>query len=294
MFKASMVALITPMFEDGSVDNHALCDLIEWHIASNTSAIIACGSTGESATLESDEKLAIISLVVKQVRGRIPVIAGTGCNATARTLRFTQAAKNAGVDAALIVTPYYNRPTQAGLYQHYKTIAENVDLPLILYNVPRRTGCDLLPETVAKLSKLKNIVGIKEANGEIERVQQIRNCVANDFGIWSGEDAITLPLLLNGLAQGVISVTANLAPGKMHAMCEAALAGDVTRAEAIDAELAKLHHCIGIEPNPIPAKWALSQMGKIKPGIRLPLLPLDSKYHLEVKEALQKAGVEIA
>jgi 4-hydroxy-tetrahydrodipicolinate synthase len=290
MFKGSMVAIVTPMHEDGSIDKKALNDLVEWHIESKTDAIIANGTTGESATLEPDEQLEVISLVIKQVAGRIPVIAGSGTNSTLTTLKLTENAKRAGADACLIVTPYYNKPTQKGLYQHYKTIAEKVSIPVILYNVPGRTACDMLPETVEQLSKIRNIIGVKEATGKLERAQEIIRRCGNEFGVYSGDDATALDLMLHG-AHGVISVTANIAPLKMHDMCAAALAGNHELAEKINAELMLLHKNLFLESNPIPAKWALNAMGKIQTGIRMPLLPLDNKYHQEVKDAMKNAGV---
>lgn len=290
MFKGSMVAIITPMNADGSIDKKALHDLVEWHIESGTRALIVAGTTGESATLEPDEQFEVVSLVVKQVAGRIPVIAGTGTNSTRTTIKLTQNAKQAGANACLIVTPYYNKPSQNGLYQHYKTVAENVDLPIILYNVPGRTACDLLPETVERLAKVPGIIAIKEATGKLERGTEIRNRCGKDFGIYSGDDATAMDLMLAG-ADGVISVTANVAPKKMAQMCDAALAGDRPLAEKINADLVLLHQRLFLESNPVPTKWALHNMGKIQAGIRLPLLPLDNKYHQEVKEALQNAGV---
>jgi len=290
MFKGSMVAIVTPMLEDGSIDKSALNELVEWHIAAKTTAIIAAGTTGESATLEPEEQLEVVSLVVKQAAGRIPVIAGAGTNSTHTTLKLAENAKRAGADACLIVTPYYNKPTQNGLYAHYKAIAENTSLPVILYNVPGRTACDILPETVERLAKVKNIIGIKEATGKLERAQEILQRCGKDFEIYSGDDATALDLMING-AHGVISVTANIAPAKMAEMCAAALSGDHALARKLNTELDLLHQRLFLESNPIPSKWALHTMGKIKAGIRLPLLPLDSKYHQEVKEAMQNAGV---
>jgi 4-hydroxy-tetrahydrodipicolinate synthase len=290
MFKGSMVALVTPMLDDGTIDKNALNELVEWHVASKTSALIIAGTTGESATLEPEEQFELVSLVVKQVHGRIPVIAGSGTNSTQTTLKLTANAKRAGADGCLVVTPYYNKPTQQGLYQHYQAIAEKSDIPIILYNVPGRTACDILPETVERLANIKNIVGIKEATGKLDRAQEILKRCGKEFEIYSGDDATALELMLNGI-HGVISVTANVAPAKMVAMCEAALSGDHVLAKKINAELDLLHHRLFLESNPIPTKWALHSMGKIKAGIRLPLLPLDSKYHQEVKEALQNAGV---
>jgi len=291
MFKGGMVAIVTPMHVDGSIDYPALHELIEWHIESKTQGLIIAGSTGESATLESDEKFELFSFTVKQVAGRVPIIAGTGTNSTRSTLKLTENAKRAGADACLIVTPYYNKPTQSGLYQHYKTIAENVAIPIILYNVPGRTACDLLPETVEDIAKIKNIIGIKEATGQIERAQDILKRCDKTFAVYSGDDTTGLDLMLHG-AKGIISVTANVAPAKMYEMCQAALAGNRQLAEKINAGLMLLHKRLFIESNPIPTKWALHAMGKIQAGIRLPLLPLDKRYHQEVKEAMQNAGVE--
>jgi 4-hydroxy-tetrahydrodipicolinate synthase len=290
MFKGSMVAIVTPMHADGTIDKIALRDLVEWHIQSKTEAIIAAGTTGESATLEPNEQFEVVSLVINYVAGRIPVIAGTGSNSTRTTITLSENAKRAGADACLIVTPYYNKPTQLGLYQHYKTIAEHVGMPIILYNVPGRTACDMLPETVEKLAKIQEIIGIKEATGKLERAQEIIKRCDNGFAVYSGDDATSLDLMLHG-AQGVISVTANVAPLKMYEMCEAALNNNRSLAEKINAELMLLHKNLFLESNPIPTKWALHTMGKIQSGIRMPLLPLDKKYHQEVKDAMQNAGV---
>ena len=290
MFKGSMAAIITPMHEDGSIDKEALADLVEWHIQNKTDAIIATGTTGESVTLDPDELFEVISLVVKQAAGRVPVIAGTGSNSTRTVIKLSKDAKRAGVNALLIVTPYYNKPTQNGLFEHYKLIAEQVDLPVIIYNVPSRTACDILPETVEKLSKIKNIIGIKEATGKVDRALDIIRRCGPSFEVYSGDDATALDLMLHG-AKGVISVTANVAPRKMFDMCDAALAGNHALATKLNLELMGLHQQLFLESNPIPTKWALQTMGKIKSGIRLPLLPLDSKYHQEVKKAMQTAGV---
>lgn len=291
MYKGSMVALITPMDEDGFIDKKALSELIEWHIQSKTSAILAAGTTGESATLQPHEQYALVSFIVKQVAGRIPVIAGAGTNATSTTLELAENAKRAGADACLIVTPYYNKPTQNGLYQHYKTVAEKIAMPIILYNVPVRTACDILPETVERLAKIEHIIGIKEATGKVERALEIMQRCDKNFEVYSGDDATALELMMHG-GNGVISVTANVAPQKMHEMCQAALSGNTDLAKKINTELLLLHERLFLESNPIPTKWALHAMGKIQSGIRMPLLPLDSKYHQEVKEAMQNAGVK--
>lgn len=286
----SAVALITPMHDDGSVDKKTLSELVEWHISEGTTALIIAGSTGEGATLNEDEHEDIIRSVVQQVKKRVPVIAGSGVNSTTKTLKLSQHAKRAGADACLIVTPYYNKPPQRGLYAHYKFIADQLDMPIILYNVPGRTACDLLPETVAQLAEVKHIVGIKEATGNIDRVKDIIKLLGTDFPIYSGDDATALALIQAG-GKGVISVTANIAPRKMRAMCDFALAGDFDKAALINKELDALHHDLFLESNPIPTKWALTQMQKIKAGIRLPLIPLDKRYHEKVKEAMHKAGI---
>ena len=290
MFKGSIVALITPMLDDGSIDTTTFYDLIEWHIASKSNGLVIAGTTGESATLDGEEQRHLLELTVKQVAGRIPVIAGTGSNSTRTTLHLTQQAKEVGADACLIVTPYYNKPTQSGLYEHYRLVASTVDIPIILYNVPSRTACDLLPETIARLAMIPNIIGIKEATGKLERAKDIAHETPKAFTIYSGDDATSLALMEQG-AQGVISVTANIAPLEMHHMCAAALSGNLAVAEEINTKLALLHQRLFVESNPIPVKWALHAMGKIPAGIRLPLLTLDNTHHLAVKEALLKAGV---
>jgi len=289
--QGSLVALVTPMDEQGAIDKAALSHLIDWHLEANTQGFIIAGTTGECATLNADEQFDLVSTVVRQVAGRVPVIAGTGTNCTHSTIKLSENAKRAGADGCLIVTPYYNKPTQNGLYAHYKAVADKIDLPIILYNVPSRCACDLLPETVERLSQLKTIVGIKEATGKIERTQEIKQRCHDRFAVFSGDDATALKLMIDGGAQGVISVTANVAPEKMQALCQAALKGDVATAEKLDKELSLLHQRLFIESNPTPTKWVLQQMGKIKSGIRLPLLPLDRRYHDEVKNAMQQAGV---
>lgn len=290
LFKGSMVALVTPMLTDGSIDKVALTDLIEWHISAKTSAIVIAGTTGESATLDPDEQYDLVKFAVEQSAGRIPIIAGAGTNSTRTTLNLINNAKRAGATATLVVTPYYNKPTQKGLIAHYQTIAEQGDMPVILYNVPGRTGCDLLPETVAQLARHPQIIGIKEATGKLERISEIAQRCGSSFGIYSGDDATAMDAMLIG-AHGVISVTSNVAPEKMAAMCHAAVSGDKASAETINAELMGLHERLFLESNPIPAKWVLSQMGRIQSGIRLPLLPLDSQFHQPLHEAMQQAGV---
>jgi len=290
MFSGSMVALVTPMREDGSLDSDCLNTLIEFHISSGTTAIVAVGTTGESATLTVKEHYDVIKQVVTQVDGRISVIAGTGANSTREAVELTQYAKDLGVDAALLVTPYYNKPTQEGLYLHYKTIAEAVDIPQILYNVPSRTACDLLPETVARLSHIRNIMGIKEATGDVSRVSQIKALCGDTMELYTGEDANIVDFILAG-GQGVISVTANVAPVLVQAMCMAALAGDEQAAREINQQLALLNKALFIETNPIPVKWALTEMGMIPAGIRLPMTLLSEKHHQSVREALMAASL---
>lgn len=289
----SIVAIVTPMHQDGSLDYAALNNLLKWHIESGTNAIVVVGTTGESATLSNDEHCALVAHCVQEVNGRIPVIAGAGSNNTNEALYFTQAAKDNGADAALLVTPYYNRPSQEGLYQHFKTIAEAVDIPQILYNVPGRTACDLGLETVEKLADLENIVAIKDATGDIPRGIELIERVADRIDVFSGEDAITLPLILAG-ARGAISVTANVAPLLMSQMCSLALGGNEAAAQAVDDKLSLLHKNLFLEANPVPVKWALQQMGLIEAGIRLPLVELDARFQLQVSEALVKAEINLS
>lgn len=290
LLQGSMVALVTPMFPDGRVDRDALARLIDFHCEQGTDGIVAIGTTGESATLDFEEHADLLGFFVEKVNGRVPVIAGTGANATSEALHLTQQAKAVGVDACLLVTPYYNKPTQEGLYLHHKMIAEAVDIPQILYNVPGRTAVDMLPETVRRLSAIPNIVGIKEAGGKVERIRDILAVCPEDFAVYSGDDAIAMEAMLAG-AKGVISVTANVAPAAMHALCEACLAGDARRAAEINAPLEKLHRDLFVEANPIPVKWALREMGLIQSGIRLPLTWLSERYHPAVRDALKQAGL---
>jgi 4-hydroxy-tetrahydrodipicolinate synthase len=293
MFTGSMVALVTPMADDGSIDLAAFEALIEWHIASGTDALVICGTTGESATLETVEQVALIAAAVRIARGRIPVIAGTGANATAHAVELTRAAHAVGAAAGLSVVPYYNKPTQEGMYRHFRAIAAAAPLPLILYNVPGRTVADLLPETVARLARVPGVVGIKEATGDLARLAAIRALVPADFDLISGDDATAREFILAG-GRGVISVTANLAPGAMHEMCEAALRGDAAAAARLDAPLTGLHRDLFAEANPIPAKWALAALGRIPGGLRLPLTPLDPVHHDRVRQALRQAGLEVS
>lgn len=285
-----MVALVTPMRADGSLDSDCLKQLVEFHIKEGTDAIVAVGTTGESATLTVEEHCEVIRLVVEQVNSRIPVIAGTGANSTSEAIELTQHAKDLGVDAVLLVTPYYNKPTQEGLYLHYKAIAEAVAIPQILYNVPGRTACDLLPETVARLADISNIIGIKEATGDLNRAEQIRALCGDKIELYTGEDANTVDFILAG-GVGTISVTANVAPAALHNMCLAALTGDGKTAHQINNDLVLLHENLFLESNPIPVKWALSQMELIPVGIRLPMTELSEQYHQPVRDALVAAGV---
>jgi len=288
----SMVALVTPMNEDETVDYPALAQLIEWHIAAGTQAIVAVGTTGESATLDMTEHCAVIRFVVEQVAGRVTVIAGTGANSTSEAIELTQCAKNAGADACLLVTPYYNKPTQEGLFLHHKKIAEAVDIPQILYNVPGRTACDMQPETIGRLAQISNIIGVKEATGDLARVAKIQALVPADFYLYSGDDATAVDFILLG-GHGGISVTANLVPDQVALAYQAALRGDAEDAHALDQPMALLHQRLFVEANPIPVKWALAQMNMISPAIRLPLTPLSEPFHGLVSEAMKQAGVRI-
>lgn len=286
-----MVALVTPMQNDESVDFNALEELIEFHIASQTRAIIAMGTTGESATLNFKEHCEVVDFVIQKVAKRIPVIAGTGANSTQEAIELTTYAKQAGADACLLVTPYYNKPTQEGLFLHYQKIAESVDIPQILYNVPGRTACDLLPETVARLAAIKNIVGIKEATGDLSRLSQILSLIGDmPFDLYTGDDGSAVEFILKG-GHGGISVTANVAPLQLSQAYDLALAGQAEEARAKDALLQPCHKALFCESNPIPVKWAVSEMGLMKPAIRLPLTPLSKEKHQLVRDALICAGV---
>ena len=290
MFSGSMVALVTPMTEVGDIDEASLRSLVDYHIDNQTDAIVAVGTTGESATLSHDEHCKVIQIVVEQVGKRVPVIAGTGSNSTAEAIDYTRCAADVGADACLLVTPYYNKPTQEGLYLHYKTIANAVEIPQLLYNVPGRTACDMLPTTVKRLAEIDNIIGIKEAVGDITRIRELVEFASNKFAIYSGDDATAKELILLG-GKGAISVTANVAPKAMHEMCQLALAGDRKGAEVINQRLMGLNKQLFVEANPIPVKWAVHTMGLIPPNIRLPLTPLSEKYHEAVKLAMQQAMV---
>ena len=292
MLKGSLVAIVTPMLEDGNLDFPRLRALVDWHVRESTDGIVVVGTTGESPTVDVAERCELIRVVVAQAHKRIPVIAGTGANSTSEAIELARFAKEVGADYSLSVVPYYNKPTQEGLYRHFKAIAESVDIPQILYNVPGRTSCDLLNPTVLRLAQVPNIVGIKDATGNMERGTDLLRGVPSDFAVYSGDDASALPLMLLG-AHGSISVTANVAPKFMHEMCVAAFKGDLATARGINNKLFDLHKNLFVEANPIPVKWAVAQMGLIAPGIRLPLTPLSGAHHELVRNAMRQAGVRV-
>jgi 4-hydroxy-tetrahydrodipicolinate synthase len=289
MIQGSIVALVTPMYASGAVDKDSLKQLVEFHIAQGTDALVAVGTTGESATLDEQEHCDTIKAVVDYVQGRIPVIAGTGANATTEAISLTQKAKEVGANACLLVTPYYNKPTQEGLYLHHKAVAEAVDIPQILYNVPGRTGCDMLPETIGRLSYIPNIVGVKEATGDLSRLPKIQALSKPGFALYTGDDATSREFCLLG-GNGSITVTGNVAPRLLHDMLSAAMRGDKETALALDEKLAALHKHLFIQSNPIPVKWALAEMGLIPKGIRLPLTWLSEDCQAAVRSAMQMAG----
>lgn len=288
MLKGSLVAIVTPMLDDGGLDLERFRTLLDFHIAQGSDGVVVVGTTGESPTVDFEEHHLLMRTAVDHVAGRIPVIAGTGANSTREAIDLSIHAKNAGVDACLSVAPYYNKPTQEGLYQHFKAIAEAVDIPHILYNVPGRTVADIHNDTALRLAQVPNIVGIKDATGNIGRGSDLLRLAPADFAIYSGDDASSLALLLLG-GHGVISVTANVVPKLMHDLCVAAFAGDLAAARAINNKLLPLHTDLFIEANPIPVKWAVAEMGLIGPGIRLPLTPLSGKFHQLVRDAMQSA-----
>ena len=290
MIKGSIVAIVTPMHEDGSLDKDGLKKLIDWHIAEGTDAIVIVGTTGESATVSVDEHCELIRLAVEHCAGRIPVIAGAGANSTAEAIRLTRFAKEAGADATLQVVPYYNRPTQEGMFRHFSAIAAAVDLPIILYNVPGRTVADMSNETIVRLSKVPNIVGVKDATGNLGRGIALLKDVPASFAVYSGDDPTAMALMFCGGA-GNISVTANVAPRAMHELCVAAMAGDIAGAVAINNRVLDLHAKLFVEPNPVPVKWALAEMGKMPAGLRLPLAPLSESFHATLRDALRDAGL---
>ena len=290
MIKGSLVALVTPMHDSGDIDWVALDRLVDMHLEQGTNAIVAVGTTGESATLDVDEHCQVISRVIARLDGRLPVIAGTGANSTREAIELTREAKALGADACLLVTPYYNKPTQEGLYRHHLAVAEAVDIPQILYNVPGRTGVDMQNATVERLADVPNIVGIKDATGDLARGRDLIARVSGRLAVYSGDDGTAIELILLG-AQGNISVTANIAPGLMARACAAALAGDAATAREINARMAQLHDRLFLESNPIPVKWALQQMGLMEGGIRLPLTPLGDAAQVPLREAMQAAGL---
>ena len=290
MITGSIVAIVTPMFEDGRLDLESLKKLVDFHVAEGTDGIVIVGTSGESPTVNVEEHCELIRVTVKHAAGRIPIIAGTGGNSTREAIELTQFAKDAGANACLSVVPYYNKPTQEGLYRHFRAVAEAVDIPQILYNVPGRTVADMANDTTLRLAEIPNIVGIKDATGNIERGSDLIARAPKDFAIYSGDDASALALILLG-GKGDISVTANVAPRLMHEMCAAALAGDVAKAREIHFKLLGLHRHLFCEANPIPVKWAVEQLGLIKGGIRLPLTPLAPECHERVRAAMRQAGV---
>jgi 4-hydroxy-tetrahydrodipicolinate synthase len=290
MIQGSIVALVTPMFENGAVDKESLKKLVEFHIEAGTDALVAVGTTGESATLSEEEHCDVISSIIAFADGRIPVIAGTGANSTTEAIHLTRRAQELGADACLLVTPYYNKPTQEGLFLHHKAVNDAVDIPQILYNVPGRTGCDMLPETIGRLSNLKNIVGVKEATGDLSRVQQIRDLCGDDFALYTGDDASSREFCLLG-GNGSITVTGNVAPKLVHEMIIAAMNGDAATSHAIDEKLQGLHKSLFIQSNPIPVKWAVAEMGLMPRGIRLPLTWLTPDCFEAVRGAMRQAGV---
>ncbi|QRQ86391.1 4-hydroxy-tetrahydrodipicolinate synthase [Cupriavidus oxalaticus] len=286
----SIVAIVTPMHEDGSLDFPALRALVDWHVAEGTDGIVIVGTTGESPTVSVEEHCELIRVAVEQSGKRIPIIAGTGGNSTKEAIELTAFAKKVGADASLQVVPYYNKPTQEGMYRHFRTIAEAVELPVLLYNVPGRTVADMSNDTILRLAQVPGIVGVKEATGNIDRAAQLINDAPESFAIYSGDDPTAVALILLG-GKGNISVTANVAPRKMHEMCAAALKGDVVTARRLHMELIGLNKAMFVEANPIPVKWALQQMGKMEGGIRLPLTPLSESNHETVRKALAAAGL---
>ncbi len=292
MITGSLVAIVTPMHEDGSLDLESFRKLIDWHVAEGTDGIVVVGTTGESPTVDFDEHKELIRIAVEHAKGRIPIVAGTGGNSTAEAIELTESARHAGATACLSVVPYYNKPTQEGLYRHFRAVADKVGLPMIVYNVPGRTVADLHNDTVLRLAQVPSIIGIKDATANVERGTDLIKRAPRDFAIYSGEDSTALALILMG-GHGVISVTANVAPKAMHQMCAAALVGDVKRAREINLRLLPLHQGLFLEANPIPVKWALAEMGMMAAGLRLPMTPLSDKFHQSVREALHEAGVSL-
>jgi 4-hydroxy-tetrahydrodipicolinate synthase len=290
MIQGSIVAIVTPMHEDGSLDYDRYRALIDWHVDSGTAAIVAVGTTGESPTVDMDEHGELVRVAVEQAAGRIPVIAGTGGNSTREAIELTEHAARVGAAASLQVVPYYNKPTQEGLYRHFRAVAEAVDLPLILYNVPGRTVADLSVATTLRLAGIPGVIGLKDATGDLPRASELLASVPREFALYSGNDDSAFALMAVG-GHGVISVTANVAPRQMAQLCQAALAGDLKAARAINDRLIPLHRDLFVEANPIAVKWALAEMGRIRPGIRLPMTPLDSRFHATVRAALRASEV---
>ena len=290
MIQGSIVAIVTPMHADGTLDIPGLRKLIDWHIAEGTDGIVIVGTTGESPTVSVDEHCELIKIAVEHTAKRIPIIAGTGGNSTAEAIELTRFAKTVGADASLLVVPYYNRPTQEGMYQHFKKIAESVDLPVILYNVPGRTVADMANETILRLAQVTGIVGVKDATGNIGRGTDLIRLAPKSFAVYSGDDPTAMALMFCG-AKGNISVTANVAPRAMHELCMAAMEGHTAEAVRINNKLLPLHNKLFVEPNPVPVKWAMAQMGLMPAGIRLPLVPLADEYHDTVRAALRESGV---
>ncbi|MDB9693737.1 4-hydroxy-tetrahydrodipicolinate synthase [Acinetobacter nosocomialis] len=288
--QGSIVAIVTPMLKDGGVDWKGLEKLVEWHIEQGTNSIVAVGTTGEASTLSMEEHTQVIKVIIRVANKRIPIIAGTGANSTREAIELTKAAKDLGADAALLVTPYYNKPTQEGLYQHYKAVAEAVELPLILYNVPGRTGVDLSNDTAVRLAEIPNIVGIKDATGDVPRGKALIEALNGKMAVYSGDDETAWELMLLG-ADGNISVTANIAPKAMSEVCAVAIAKDEPQAKTLNNKIANLHNILFCESNPIPVKWALHEMGLIDTGIRLPLTPLAEQYREPLRNALKDAGI---
>ena len=292
MFKGSLVAIVTPMHEDGSLDLKSFRALIDFHVEQGTDGIVVVGTTGESPTVNFKEHHLLISTAVKHAAGRIPIVAGTGANSTTEAIDLSAYAKDAGADASLSVVPYYNKPTQEGLYQHYKSIAEAVDIPQIIYNVPGRTVVDINNDTVLRLSQISNIIGIKDATGNMGRGFDLLCRVPKDFAVYSGDDASSLAFLLQG-GHGTISVTANVAPKLVHEMCVAVFEGELTTARSINSKLLRLHFDLFVEANPIPVKWAIAQMGLMETGLRLPLTNLSKEYHKLVRDSMIQAGIQL-
>jgi 4-hydroxy-tetrahydrodipicolinate synthase len=290
MLKGSLVALVTPMQPDGALDFEGLARLVEWHVESRSNGLVVVGTTGESPTVSFEEHCRLVGAAVEAAEGRIPIVAGTGANSTSEAIELTRCARKAGAAAGLSVAPYYNKPGQEGLYRHFRAVAEAVDLPMILYNVPGRTASDITNDTALRLAEIPNVIGIKDATGSIERGCDLIYRAPAEFAVYSGDDASALALMLMG-GRGVISVTANVAPRKMHDMCEAALIGDLASSKRINRELFGLHRKLFVEANPIPVKWAMSQLGLIQDGIRLPLTPLADGNREAVREAMRQAGV---